>query len=69
MANNMIRQTVTRFALKSGDKYMSEKGWTDNIWESRLFKDKPTFPTTLIVDGKMVMISISYEELPYELES
>jgi hypothetical protein len=67
-----MKNTVTRFALKIRDKYMTNVygKWSENIWEARLFREKPISPISLIKDGtaEMVMVSITYEELPYKVK-
>lgn len=65
----MGKTTIHRFVLKSGDVYKGEElPWVEDIWDAMLFREKPLFPLTLVKDGKIVMVSVTFEELPYEVE-
>lgn len=60
----MGSKTITRFAVKTPDlKYYRGGLWvTENIWDAQLHETKP--------DTKypVVMVSVTYEEKPYEVE-
>lgn len=64
-----MKTTVTRFAVKNKkDEYLTcnEYGvyyWTHEIDKAALFKKKPSH---FITNEKIVQISATYEELPYE---
>ena len=61
----MGSKTITRFAVKTPDlmKYLTGgKGATENIWEAKLYDVRPH---TL---DPVVMVSVTYEEKPYEVE-
>ena len=56
--------SITRFAVKSvNNKYYGIHHLTENIWEAKLYSDKPS----VVVGQEVVMISISYEEIPYKV--
>ena len=59
------KETVTRFALKVKDRYYIKNGFYGrDIHSAQLYKDKPiTKPSE-----KVVMISVTYEEMPYEVK-
>jgi hypothetical protein len=58
--------TITRFAVKYSDiNYADKDGFpTRNIWEAKLSEDIPYSCN----NDKIIMVSISYKEKPYEIE-
>jgi hypothetical protein len=63
----MKTKTVTRFAIKNKDgkylgPYTNLEKWVD-IWDAELFDTKPIWMS----DGKIVQISVTYKEYPYEV--
>jgi hypothetical protein len=57
--------TITRFAIKSKKGYVSETGYAEDIWDAKLFPTKlvPVFPKE-----KVMMFSITYQEMPYKID-
>lgn len=66
----MKGQTVTRFVVKEGDAYLCDSGdnyYLGEIYEAVLWQDHP--PAYMLFAGrKEVMVSLTVQELPYEVK-
>jgi hypothetical protein len=61
----MIRQTHVRFVIKRGNEYKAHgTSWTSEISKAYLFDEKPEI---VPVGLKVASVSITLEELPYEI--
>ena len=59
-----MKQTVTRFAIRRGNQYLGKYFEWGTIWDAVLYDTKPFW---LPEGDKIVQISVTYEELPYEV--
>jgi hypothetical protein len=66
----MIGETVTRFAVKRGDLYITKNSYTESFWgpisEAKLWREKPDFSLNVKGD-KIVMVSVTTREQEYEV--
>lgn len=62
----MVNKTVTRFAYKTqADTFLGD-GVFGPIWNATLYKTKPG---KIVPNTKLVTISVTYAEQPYEVSS
>ena len=59
--------TINRFVIKNQEKYWDGNyDWTPNIWDAKLYKEKPALRETFY--NKVVIVSVEIKEYPYEIK-